>query len=216
MKLPKKCGEMYIMFDDAGAPEYGFKVFVNQYSGKAVIEEFIPLSSGTFKTIVLPKVIDDQELVVYNAKDLDISKYSSIRWGSQWKAETMLTKYATGNITITDDCFKGIKEATIVVPFKNSVMLDWGSFEKDAKINLVLPKGFCLKQIYRTFDTGFDYEHENWTLIADEKLGGQWGSHSDHLSVLEYNERYQDYSVADFTILHNDELNKKVDSEIEK
>ena len=215
MNLPKKCGDMYIMFDDAGAPEYGFKVHEYKGSNYAVIEEFIPLSSGPFKTIVLPKVLEDQELV-YNPKYARRQTKNDKNSSSMWFLEHALEKYVKGHIKVKDECFKGIKEAKIVVPFKTSVMLDWGSFDNDAKIDFVLPKGFCLKQVYRMFDSGFDYERENWTIIADEKLGGQFGTNSDHMSILEYGNRWQDYTVANFTILHSDELNKELDSEIEK
>ena len=51
MLLPKKCGELYIYFDEKNTPLYAFKVTTNN-----TIETFYNLTDGPLDTIVLPKL----------------------------------------------------------------------------------------------------------------------------------------------------------------
>ena len=60
-----------------------------------------------------------------------------------------------------------------------------------------------MKQIGRVFDTGFDYERENWTLIADKKIRGHFGDNGlmrDDYSIYEYDPENLSHTVADFSI----------------
>ena len=73
-----------------------------------------------------------------------------------------------------------------------------------------------LKQIYRTFDTGYDYESEHWTLIADKKLNGSNYQNRDSYSVSDYDndnknvnysvnhERFKEYTARFGEELDND------------
>lgn len=193
MELPIKCGKMYIKFDKNNHLEYGFEVKGNQ------IKKFIPLTDNEIDSIVLPRLVDDNEF-----------DFSSIDENGHCKAliynqKRKIRDYVTGSVKICDGCFDGLNKAKIIVPFENSIMLDWGSFEKNAEVELVIPDNLTLKQIYRRFDDGFDYERENWTLIADKKITGQFGFDGygkDDFSILEYNEEDLDYKVANFTIKH--------------
>lgn len=76
---------------------------------------------------------------------------------------------------------------------------------QNAKLEIVIPNNLTLKQTYRRFDDGFDYERENWALIADKKITRQFGFSgygNDDFSILEYNEESLDYKVASFTVKH--------------
>ena len=46
MKLPKKCGDMYIMFDDNNAPEYGF--LCEQNYDTYSIKKFVNLKQNLY------------------------------------------------------------------------------------------------------------------------------------------------------------------------
>ena len=164
MNTPKNCGKMYIKFDDKNQPEYGFVVSGNN------IQKFIPLTDNgsIYIGIILPKIIESAKPEITTIDES--SPYKSILYMQKQK----LKDYVTGKVKICDGCFEGIKKARIIVPFENSLMLDWGSFDKDADIELVVAKNLNLKQIYRRFDTGFDYEKENWTIIGDENIFGQF------------------------------------------
>lgn len=193
MNLPKQCGKMYIKFDKDNQPEYGFEVSYNE------IKKFVPLSDKEIHTIILPKLVESSEFDMSNI-DENSPCISSLYFKKQ-----IMKDYISGSVKISDTCFKGVKKCRIIVPFENSIMLDWGSFDENAEIELILPKNLTLKQIYRTFDTGFDYEHENWTVIADKKISGQFsfGAYgSDDYSIAEYAEEDLDYKVANFTITH--------------
>ena len=126
--------------------------------------------------------------------------------------------YIEGRVKICDGCFQGIKKAKIIVPFENSIMLDWGCFEDDAEIEFLLPENLTLKQIYRRFDTGFDYEHENWTLIGDKNITGQfdWGGFlGEHFSIFDYNEEELEHKVANLSTTNSLQLeqNKEIDNQ---
>ena len=202
MNLPRKCGKMYIMFDDNNQPEYGFEVVGNK------IKKFIPLTDKEIVSIVLPKLVENNEFDI-----------SSIDEKSHYKAmlyfqKTEMREYITGCVKICDGCFDGLKKAKIIVPFENSIMLDWGSFEQDADVELVMSPNLTLKQIYRRFDTGFDYERENWTIVGDKKISGQFGFGKDEFSILNFNEKDLDYKVANFTVNHSflEDKNKSIEN----
>ena len=185
MNLPKKCGNMYIMFDENNNPEYGFEV------GKGyknyLIKKFHIMCDKKIDTIVLPKLFED-----------DTQRYADIDKESEYSFHY----YLTGNVKICSDCFNGIKKARIIVPFVSSVMIDWGSFEEDAEIELVLHKNLDLKTVYRRFDTGFDYEREYWTLIGDKDLTGSSRLCGDDYSVREYDYKpdWDNRLVANFKV----------------
>ncbi len=86
------------------------------------------------------------------------------------KCKNALEKYANGAMEVATGCFAGIKKLTLVVPADYSIMLGWNCFDNNAEINLELPKDMTLKQIFRIFDTSFDYERENWTLISHKNF----------------------------------------------
>lgn len=187
MDSPQKHEKMYIKFDENKIPQYGFEV-----DGRRIIR-FAPLTNKKIETIFLPKIVEDNVFVLPNIDEKNPNKYSL------YFAKRNMRDYITGSVKIRDGCFKGLKNARIVVPFENSVMLDWGSFDDSASIELVLPNSLALKQIYRMFDTGFDYEHENWTLIGDKTIPGQFGFggyDKEDYSIMDYNEADLDYKVA--------------------
>lgn len=202
MNTPKRCGKMYIKFDDKNQPEYGFEVAGTN------IKKFIPLTDNEsiYVSIILPKLIDSAKPEITSIDESNPHK--SILYMQKQK----MRDYVTGKVKICDSCFEGVKKARIIVPFENSIMLDWGSFDEDADIELVMAKDLDLKQIYRRFDAGYDYERENWTLVGDKNISGQFGFGgfgSDDFSVVDYNEEDLDYKVANFTVKHLVELKDK-------
>ena len=195
MKLPKKCGNIYIMFDDKNQPLYGFEVYENK------ITKFIPLTDNDsiYKCIVLPKIVESEKPEAPNVDDEQSSE--SMKY---WQ-KMAYCDYISGSVKIGVGCFEGIEKARIIVPFENSIMIDWGSFDEDAQVELVLAKNLALKQVYRMFDDGFDYQRENWTLVGDKSLAGEFsmgGFRSDHYSIADYDEKRSDYKVANFTVSH--------------
>jgi len=195
MKVPKKCGNMYIMFDENNEPLYGFEVYGNK------ITKFIPLTDkkSIYNCIVLPKIVESEKPEVPCVGDKEES------WHMQYWQKKAYCDYISGNVKICPGCFEGIDKARIIVPFENSIMLDWSSFDDDAQIELVLPKRLELKQIHRMFDDGFDYARENWTLIGDKSIAGEFsfgGFRSDDYSIADYDEKRLDYKVANFTVSH--------------
>ena len=77
--------------------------------------------------------------------------------------------YLEGKIKFEPGCFAGLKNATIIVPFENSIEFT-DAFDKDSQIELILPKDYSLKEVFSKEDTLIDYYHKNWTIIADKEL----------------------------------------------
>ena len=205
MNLPKRCGKMFVKFDEKGELEYGFEVKGNE------IVKFIPLKDGEINTIILPPLVENDE---FSLSSVDIN---SPHKATLYFQKRIMEDYVKGRVRVCNGCFKGLKKARIVVPFENSVMLDWGSFDSDAKVELVIYKSLTLKQIGRVFDTGLDYERENWTLIADKKIRGHFGDNGlmrDDYSIYEYVPENLSYTVADFSTAPL--LKTASDREIEK
>lgn len=205
MKLPKKCGNMYIMFDDKNQPLYGFEVYENK------ITKFIPLTDNEsiYRCIVLPKIVENSKPEVPNVEDKDVPK--SLLWFQKMQHRD----YITGSVKIGVGCFDGVQRARIVVPFENSIMLDWGCFDRDAQIELVLPKRLSLKQVARRFDTGFDYEREVWVLVGDQSINGDLSvGYSDNYSIADYDEKNLEYKIANLKVSHllPDNIRKQVTS----
>ncbi len=164
---------MFIKFTKDGQPEYGFtydayhrtlKRYYNLHDDPTLADLLAPV-----KRIELPTWhvdVDNQKMLAALA-DYATPK-SDADSIDRTLAEQALENYAQGGMKIADGCFKGLKELQLVVPGNYSVMLDWGCFDDDAKVELVLSPAMDLKQIGRTFDTGYDYAHEHWPLIAHQ------------------------------------------------
>ena len=192
MNVPQRYGTMYIKFDDNNVPEYAFEFQGNK------IKRFFPLTDKEINYIVLPKINRATELSAYIVEGID-EKDPTL-----YEKKSQLQNYVHGDIKICEGCFQGLKKATIIVPFVNYVMLDWGSFDKEAEIKFILPKSSALKEICRHFDAGYNFER--WTLIGDKRISGQlcFSSHSC------FGERYGIYNhradltprIANFKVSH--------------
>lgn len=170
MNLPIKCGDMYIKFNNNGKPQYGFKV----NKRNEVIQEFINLTDNTPKIIILPSLEPNFAVHPKGNHLRMIGKFNPYR------------EYINGNIRINPQAFKGIAEATIVVPNDTSIMLDWGAFDDGANIDFILPKNMGIKQIFRAFSGVIAYEHENWTLLADRDLQVDIDTYSSSYDCMDY------------------------------
>ena len=104
MKLPRKCGDLWIKFDENNMPEYGFKVDGN------VIKKVFSFTEKEIDTIVLPKIV----------KDVDLDELFKDRKNIE------VHRYLTGKVEFKDWCFDECKNISkhlkIVVPFKNSIV----------------------------------------------------------------------------------------------
>lgn len=208
MNLPRKCGNFYIKFDDNNNPEYGFEVEERGFRSKNFyIKKFHLFTDKKIENIILPKLIDKS--VLYPGIIKEIDKYRNSVFLS-------LDQYLKGEVRFCEGCFSGSKKLNITVPFNGSIMLDWGCFEDDAEITFTTSNELALKQVYRQFDTGFDYERENWTLVADKNLQYNGNLCGDSFYVEDYNEDDLVYTVANIKMLNNlsledisDETNEK-------
>lgn len=199
MNLPRKCGNIYIKFDENNNPEYGFEV-EDGYHDRKLIRKFIIMTDKPIDTIILPKFFE---------KGLDASHITNEDWNKRFYL--LFERYATGEVKLCEDCFKGIKDAKIIVPFTGSIMIDYGSFDGDANIQFITNNNLRLKQVYRRFDSGFDYEHENWTLVADKSFNYQGTMCGDDYYVEDYNEKNLKHKVANIKL-----KNKTFSNENEK
>ncbi len=181
----RKCGNLYVKFDDENNPLYAFEVV-----GKT-IKKFHPMCDDLPETIILPKLkinisdfstqIDNFKMLYYNR----IYQTNNNPNSNQSIINYYMELYGTGAYKLATECFKGIKKSKIIVPVDYSIMIDWNCFDDDAEIELVLPNDMTLKQVYRTFDTGFDYEHENWTLISHKDFNFK-SKNTVGINVLDY------------------------------
>lgn len=124
MNLPKKCGNIYIKFDDDNNPEYGFEI-ENLYHNQKYIKKFIVMTDKKIDTIILPKLIEN---------GIDAGHITNEDWSKRFFL--LFERYATGEIRFCNKSFNGIKDAKIIVPFTGSIMIDYGSFTKMRILNL--------------------------------------------------------------------------------
>lgn len=187
---------MYIMFDSKNNPEYGFT-----FAGNLLLK-FIPLTDQPIHSIILPKLVESKKCPdginpSQNASNLDYLK-----------AE-VLKKYISGSMEICTGCFEGVKQAEIMVPFDNSIKLEWGCFDRNADIELFLRNNLGLKQVDRRFDSGFGYQCNSWTVIADEKLGGFFSVGNlgnDDYFIGNYSDALPEYKIANMSVKHDNQL----------
>lgn len=204
MNTPKKLGKTYIKFDDKNQPEYEFVVFGNN------IQKFIPLTNNdsTNLSIVLPKLVESAKPEVTTIDEtIPYTTYS-------YMEKQNLKNYIVGKVKISDGCFEGIKKARIIVPFENSIMLDYGSFDEGADIELVLPGNLDLKLICRRTNTGSGYERKEWILICDKNTAGPFNigiDGPDEFLIVDYNPTDSNKRIANFKITHLEELQNEED-----
>lgn len=165
----KKYGNLYIYFDKKNNPLYSFEV------DNDIIKKFHLMTDIMPYKIILPKIIISENDYVKISNSCMLGAIDLLNECKKEKhiiseCRRIFEKYATGAMKVATGCFAGIKKITLVAPVDYSIMLDWGCFDSNTEINLILPQDMTLKQIYRIFDTGFDYERENWTLISHKNF----------------------------------------------
>lgn len=166
MKFPELCrNNTYINFDKDGKPEY--VVLCNGGKNRCLIEKVIPLKED-LKTVVLPKLVKD------------VSFYIPIDTNNEavdYYAKDQASMYAKGTVCIGKDCFEGLDDIKIVVPFRNSLKVDSGAFDRNANVEFVIPEGHSIKSLTREYGSKFK-GYDDWTVIADDKLKGSidWSS----------------------------------------
>ena len=166
--LPIKQGDLYIKYDEKGTPEYAFKA--KDMAGYYIsIEKFYCLKKSMPETIVLPKL---------DAKKIDIT--------SDDVHGRNLAAYIAGCVQVESWCFSGVKNATIVVPYNNSVRLAWQCFDTDANIKFVVPENIGLFRGKRDHIAGIYSEQFRWTILADKRIKGQYNLLGKRYSVIEH------------------------------
>ena len=185
---------MYICFDQENNPEYGFAVDDN------VISKFYPLCDRQLEKITLPylptnTVMQNQEME-QNLIAQQTFKQNHDQSFEAAMCDNDLIDYAKGGVKIASGCFAGIKKLQITAPVDYSIMLDWDCFDKDAQIELRLPRDMGLKQVGRMFDTGFDYKRENWTLIAHQNFNFTATSGRDSYDSRDFDPKKSRYQIT--------------------
>lgn len=205
---------MYIKFDDNNNPEYAFDVEGNE------IKKFFPLTDKKISYIVLPEINKATELSVYNASGL-----RGDQLGQERDQLINFLSYLHGDIRICRECFKGVKDATIVVPFSNSVKLDKDTFDRDASIRFALPENTTIREILSEPIAVFEAcdEYEKWALICDKRINGTC-KHTDRYKIsplsLDKNDptlRTTDLKRVDIDrVLSTPDASKDIEKEIDK
>ncbi len=187
----RRCGDLFIKFTKDGQPQYGFtydayhrtlKRYYNLHDDPTLADLLAPVKRIELPVWDLaksPVKVDNQAMLA--ALQVYATPKSATDSIDRTFAEQVLADYAQGGIKIADGCFAGQKELQLVVPGDYSVLLDWGCFDDDAKVELVTAPDMTLKQVSRTFDTGCDYAHENWTLLCHYDFNyAHEGSHESY------------------------------------
>lgn len=184
----KKCGDLYVYFDEYKNPLYSFEVDYN------IIKKFHLMSEQMPEEIILPKIeirTDDCRKISNSCMlgAIDVLKKHKEKQFITAGCKMQLEYYATGAFKVANSCFAEIKKIKLIAPVDYSIMLDWECLDKNAEIELILPKNMTLKQVYRIFDTGFDYERENWTLISHKDFNYESESYCG-ISVVDFKPEY--------------------------
>ena len=187
--LPIKQGDLYVKYDEAGNPEYAFKA--TNIAGHFInIEKFYCLKNNMPETIVLPKL---------DAKKIDIT--------SDDVHESDLAAYITGCVQIESWCFEGVKNATIIVPYDNSVRLMWQCFDTDANIKFIVPEKIELFRVKHNHTNGLYSEQFRWTILADKRIKGQYNLLGKGYSVIEH--ALSPALGENFSVSHAQDLNEE-------
>ena len=184
MRIPKKCGDMYIMFDENGNVQYGFVV------DYLTIKRFINLSDKMPTEIVLPRLVKEDKVttwpVLTKEQEEELTKEGLMQYVEQQRG-----KYLKGQIMINDKCFKGVKNARIIVTSKEPVNFAESVFDNDAVIEFVLPKQMKIKDVFSRQNGYFDYIDEKWLLIADKRIQGRYTQYNyDYFAIRDYETKH--------------------------
>lgn len=153
INLPVKQGDLYVKYDANNIPEYAFKVKYDKH-----ITEFINMKETKPNYIVLPKLNTD----AYTPSMADQYVYLNDNFDN--------SNYLEGNIRICKNCFKGVKDAKIIVPQNTSVVFEKKCFDKKAKVEIIAPKNLELKQMVLRFDPMIKNGYDTWTMLCDNNV----------------------------------------------
>lgn len=179
MNFPEKCRKnTYVGYDENGKPKY--VVLCDAESGKKAIQKVIPLSEDV-DTIILPKLVEDTAFSM---------PVETSNMAQEYYSKDKACNYAKGTVYIDKKCFEGIKNLTVIVPFKNSIRIVDDAFDKDAKVEFIIPEGYTMSSVTREYGTRYKGYYD-WVVLADEKLKGE----------INWNSRYMPevYTVKEYT-----------------
>lgn len=197
MNLPEKCREnTYIQYGNDGNPEY--VVLCEKKGSRVSIQKVIPLKDN-IDEIILPRVIADKPFMM----PINVGQQNEAL--AYYEADRA-SNYAKGIVRIKNSCFEGMGDVKVVVPFRNSIVLENRAFDNNANIEFVLPSGMALKNVTREY--GARYKgYDDWVVIADKELNGKIDFLSSYLpevySAKEFDPesmRFVKYSISKETL----------------
>lgn len=156
MLLPKKCGDLYVYFDEQNTPLYAFKVTSNN-----TIETFYNLTDGPISTIVLPQFPEKTGKLKSAGQSFDNTSNAVLK--------SMAVQYAHGESELKWGAFNFVANCTLVVPSDRPLRLGRASFMGGSKINIIAPENMGLKQIYEDPQGWASYDDpDEWFLLANK------------------------------------------------
>lgn len=163
MNLPKMCREnTYIQYGNDGNPEY--VVLCEKKGSRVSIQKVIPLRDNV-EEVILPRVVADKAF----AMPINVGKQNEAL--AYYEADKA-SNYAKGIVRIKNSCFEGMGDVKVVVPFRNSIVLENKAFDTNSNIEFVLPSGMALRNVTREY--GARYKgYEDWVVIANKELKGE-------------------------------------------
>jgi len=187
----KKCGEMYIKFDKFNEPEYGFIV-----DGKDIIQ-YVNLSEKDHERIILPSLVESKK---YSQPTIVLNREES------FYARRYIKKYIRESVTLCEGCFGGVKKAELIIPFENSIIFNAKSFNEIAEIGFIAPENFDVKKIISSCYNGFEMERDEWLVLGDKTLSGEFSLGGYNYSVHEY-DPYSE--TVDFYVVNEKQENSE-------
>ncbi len=171
MNLPEMCREnTYIQYDKDGKPSC--VVLCSVKGGRVSIEKVIPLKDK-LDEVILPRVVGDKRFIMPVSLD---KQNEALAYYEADKA----SNYAKGSVKIKNSCFEGMGDIRVVVPFRNSIMLENKAFDNGVNIEFVLPSGMALRNVTREYGTRYK-GYDDWVVIADKELMGEINWESSYL-----------------------------------
>lgn len=156
-----KYGDFYIKYGEDGLPDYGFIV------KGTTIEKFVNLRDDrNLEEIILPPIITkkldavtNKQEYIYSLKSKDISVI---------KIKTEMINYiSNGYVTISNECFKGLRNKKIVVKTEYPIKIHNNAFLDCENMTFVIPNNHSIYWVHHfCFSGGLHDAYWN--------LDGEW------------------------------------------
>ena len=80
------------------------------------------------------------------------------------------SKYLSGQIKISKDCFKNKGDLTLVLTSSSSISFEENCFDNGANIEFITPKNYAIKSVYVKSEGFFLYDLTSHLLLADKSI----------------------------------------------